>query len=79
MRRKEHSWWIRALVSTGTLAIGCALVILFGWLAGLLGLPPSLSWLVFVVGPIIICGVYILVAFTTLGKYLWDLPPGSLG
>jgi uncharacterized membrane protein YuzA (DUF378 family) len=79
MRRKEGSWWMRALVSIGTLALGCVLFFTFVWIAGVLGLPPSLSWVVYVVGPIIIVGVYILVAFTTLGKYLWDFPPGSLG
>ncbi len=79
MKRKEGSWWLRALVSIGTFTIGCALLILLVWLAVVLGFPPSMSWLVFVVGPLVIGGVYILVSFTTLGKFLWDLPPGSLG
>lgn len=79
MRRKEGSWWMRALVSIGTLVIGGVLFICIVGLAVLLGLPPSLSWLAYVVGPVVIGGVYILVLFTSLGKYLWDLPPGSLG
>jgi hypothetical protein len=76
---KEGSWWLRALITIGTLAIGCALFILLAWLAAVLGFPPSLAWAAAIVGPIVIGGVYILVSFTTLGRYLWDLPPGSLG
>ncbi len=79
MSKKDGSWWLRALVSIGTLAVGCALVILLGGLAGTFGFPPSLAWLIYIVGPLMIVGVYILVSFTTLGKYLWDFPPGSLG
>ena len=79
MRTKEGSWWMRPLVSIGTLVIGGALFLLLVWLAAALGLPPSWSWLVAVVGPIVIGGFYILVSFTALGKYLWNLPPGSLG
>lgn len=79
MRQREGSWWLRALVSIGTFAIGCALFFLLVWLAVVLGVPPSLAWLVYVVGPLVVGGFYILVSFTTLGKYLWELPPGSLG
>ena len=79
MRRKEGTWWIRALVSIGTFVLGGVLFVLVAWFAALLGFPPSLAWVAYIVGPIVIGGVYLLVAFTTLGKYLWDLPPGSLG
>lgn len=79
MRRKEGAWWMRALVSIGTVVLGSALFLLIVWLAVVLGFPPSLAWVAYIVGPIVIGGVYLVVAFTTLGKYLWDLPPGSLG
>ena len=79
MKRKEGSWWMRALVSLGTFVLGGVLFVILAWIAAVLGFPPSLAWVACIVGPIIVGAVYLLVAFTTLGKYLWDLPPGSLG
>jgi hypothetical protein len=79
MSEKNENWVINALVSTATLAVGSLLFIVIVWLAASLGLPRSLSWTVLVMGPLVIGGVYVLVGFTSLGKYLWSLPPGSLG
>lgn len=79
MKNRIGDWLIRAVVSLATLLLGCLLFLLVAWTLALLGLPPSLSWLVLILGPIVVGRVYILVSFTRLGKYLWDLSPGSLG
>jgi hypothetical protein len=79
MKRENENLLLKALVTIATLVIGAALFFLIVWIGVLLGFPPSLSWIAGIIGPIVIGGVYILVSLTTLGKYLWHLPPGSLG
>ena len=73
------NWLTKTLVTMGTIAVGAIVYLALIWVLVQLGLPTSWNWVPLVLGPIVIGGVYIAVLFTSLGKYLFNLPPGSLG
>lgn len=73
------NWLTKTLVTTATIALGAVVYLLLIWVLIQIGLPASWTWLPVVLGPLVVGGVYIAVLFTSLGKYLFNLPPGSLG
>jgi hypothetical protein len=75
MKRQEGSWLLKTLVSGVTIAMGAVLSLLVILITIWLGAPPSFSWLAYVIVPVVICGFYVPVSLTALGKYLWEWPP----
>lgn len=73
------NWLTKTLVTASTIALGVVLYFALIWVLIQIGLPASWMWLPLVLGPVVVGGIYISVLLTSLGKYLFNLPPSSLG